>query len=172
GARVESRRNGSSRPLSLHELTRPGMRWVEVEASAVESAGRYRDTIESPRTLVLKFNPGLQPDSVRRRYRGIFYSAINRSPVVTDLLIQEMHASNIEPRPRFGVLMVDESPWVIRRAWAREIGVLLSLLLVVVLLGVRALSQLVIGRAFGLRPASWPNAFAVLVGLGSVAWAV
>jgi len=165
-------------PLSLRELTLPGMRWVEVEASAAPSLGQstaYQDTLESPQTLILQFKPGAQPDSARpTRYRGILYGAIRRSPVGrnADPLIQELKAANIQPQPRFAVLMVGESPWLIWRAIAKELGVLLSALVIVVFILSKAVREISNAPARDQRRIVWLKAGVIPATVASIAWVI
>jgi hypothetical protein len=164
-------------PLSLRELTMPGMRWVEVEVSAVPSSApsaRYRDTLESPQTLILQFGPGAQRASPRPvKYRGILYNAVHRSAArVVDPLIQELRSANIRPQPRFAVLMVDESPWLIWKAVLKELGVLLSTLVIVVFLLAKAVREVANSPARRQQPIAWLQAVAISASVASIAWAI
>ena len=164
-------------PLSLRELTLPGMRWVEVEASAAPSsapATTYRDTLESPQTLILQFRPGAQPASPRpARYRGILYNAVHRSPArVADPLIQELQSANIKPQPRFAVLMVGESPWLIWKAVFKELGVLLSALVIVVFLLAKAAREVANSPPREQQRIVWLQAAVISAAVASIAWAI
>ncbi len=131
-------------PLTLSELAAAGMRWVEVEATpSGTSSGennKYREAMESPGSLILQLKrTALAQDNASpgkaQKYRGILYTALTRyrPDGIPDPLIRELNAAGIRPAPRFAVLLVDESPWLIWKAVLKELGVLLSALLIIAL---------------------------------------
>src|SRR5260370_7349318 len=70
-------------PLSFDELARPGARWVEVKVTPTTNPSKpgvnYRNTVESPGTLILQLKDGVvvKDDAAVRtpqNYRGILYT--------------------------------------------------------------------------------------------------
>jgi hypothetical protein len=131
-------------PLSFDELARPGARWVEVKVTPTTNPSKpgvnYRNTVESPGTLILQLKDGVvvKDDAALRtpqNYRGILYT-LNRSRpgAAPASLISNLDQSGISPAARFAVLQVDQSPWLIWKPIVKETVALASGPLIVILL--------------------------------------
>lgn len=161
-------------PLSREELSLSGMRWVEVVATPAQGTSQtFRDTEESPGSLILHFPQTmiLIEPTRPQRYRGVLYTAIDRSTSAsTPPLIQALRDNQVFPRARFAVLMVDRSPWLLWKAVIKETGVLVSGFLIGVLLMVLLARVARPLRSNPVRPA-WSRASWCMVIL-AVGWAV
>jgi hypothetical protein len=131
-------------PLSLDDLSRPGFRWVQATVTPSVSSSktaRYRNTVESSGTLILQFKDGAAAAdspaiSTPRSYRGILYTALNRSRpgAVSTPLIRDLNEIGISPGARFAVLLVDQSPLFLWKSVIKESIVLVSGMLIAILL--------------------------------------
>lgn len=131
-------------PLSLDELARPGARWVEVKVTPTTNptkpGANYRNTVESPGTLILQLKDGavVKDDAAARtpqNYRGILFTLDrSRRGAAAAPLISNLEESAISPAAGFAVLRVDQSPWLIWKLIVKETVALASGLLIVILL--------------------------------------
>jgi hypothetical protein len=138
-------------PLPVADLLRIGIRWVEMEATPASGLpGKktlYRNTVESPGTLILRFQAEPRVVVGRQSHRGVLYTLQKEGTKLglPDRLKRDLADSGITPAQRFSVLSVGDSPWpvlmpAVKERLAIASGLLISAFLLIHLL--RAVASL------------------------------